>query len=85
VYLVAPAPFVADAACPPAYASVFMACTGRLTGRELLQDLKERGVVPDDAPESDFAGLLKRLVEYGLLDVEDPAGVAVRRPDSRPN
>ena len=85
VYLVAPAPFVADAACPPAYASVFMACTGRLTGRELLQDLKERGVVPDDAPESDFAGLLKRLVEYGLLDVEDPADVAVKTSDSRSN
>jgi methylase of polypeptide subunit release factors len=75
VYLVTPGPFVADANCPPAYATVFMACNGRLTGRELLQDLKERGVVPDDAPETDFAQLLKRLVEYGLLEVDDAADV----------
>lgn len=76
VYLAAPGPFVADASCPPAYATVFMACDGRLTGREIFQDLKRRGVVPEDAPDSDFAELLKRLVEYGLLDVEGVADAA---------
>lgn len=85
VYLVAPAPFVAEASCPSAYAAVFMACDGRLTGRKLLQDLKQRGLVPDDAPESDFAGFLKRLVEYGLLEVEDLLDAAARGADSRPN
>jgi SAM-dependent methyltransferase len=81
IYLVTPGPFVADASCPPAYADVFMACDGRLTGRELLRDLKQRGVLPEEAPEADFAALLKRLVEYGLLEVEPVADVAERVAD----
>jgi methylase of polypeptide subunit release factors len=69
-FLVTQAPFVADAACPPGYATLFMACDGTLTGRELLQQLREQGVVPDDAPETEFAEVLKRLVEHGLLEVD---------------
>jgi methylase of polypeptide subunit release factors len=70
-FLVTQAPFVADASCPPGYATLFMACDGRVTGRELLQRLKEQGVVPDDAPEAEFAEVLKRLIEHGLLEVDD--------------
>jgi SAM-dependent methyltransferase len=69
-FLVTQAPFVADAACPPGYATLFMACDGTLTGRDVLQRLKEQGLVPDDAPEVEFAEVLKRLVEHGLLEVE---------------
>jgi SAM-dependent methyltransferase len=70
-FLVTQTPFVADASCPPGYATLFMACDGRVTGRDLLQQLKEQGLVPDDAPEPEFAEVLKRLVEYGLLEVDD--------------
>lgn len=69
-FLVTQAPFVADASCPPGYATLFMACDGRVTGRELLQRLKEQGLVPDDAPEAEFAEMLERLAEHGLLQVE---------------
>jgi methylase of polypeptide subunit release factors len=68
-FLVTQAPFIADASCPPGYATLFMACDGRVTGRDLLQQLKEQGLVPDDAPEAEFAEVLKRLVEHGLLEV----------------
>jgi SAM-dependent methyltransferase len=69
-FLVTQAPFIADASCPPSYATLFMACDGRVTGRDLLQQLKEQGLVPDDAPEVEFAEVLKRLVEHGLLEVD---------------
>jgi SAM-dependent methyltransferase len=69
-FLVTQTPFVADANCPPGYAALFMACDGQVTGRELLQRLKEQGLVPDDAPEAEFAEVLKRLIEHGLLEVE---------------
>ena len=69
-FLVTQAPFVADASCPPGYAALFMACDGRVTGRDLLQQLKEQGLVPDDAPEGEFAEVLKRLIEHGLLEVD---------------
>jgi SAM-dependent methyltransferase len=70
-FLVTQVPFVADASCPPAYAALFMSCDGRATGREVLQHLKEQRLVPDDAPEAEFAEVLKRLIEHGLLEVED--------------
>jgi hypothetical protein len=63
-------PFVADVACPPGYATLFMACDGRRTGRELLQHLKETGLVADDAPEGEFAEMLRRLIEQGLLEID---------------
>jgi SAM-dependent methyltransferase len=69
-FLVTQAPFVADASCPPAYATLFMACDGRVTGRDLLRQLKEQGLVPDDAPEAEFAEVLKRLIEHGLLELD---------------
>jgi hypothetical protein len=69
-FLVTQAPFIADASCPPSYATLFMACDGRVTGRDLLQQLKEQGLVPDDAPEAEFAEVLKRLVEHGLIEVD---------------
>ncbi len=72
-FLVTQAPFVAEAACPPAYATLFMACDGQVTGRELLQRLKEQQIVPDDAPEAEFGEVLKRFVEHGLLEVEPAA------------
>ena len=70
-FLVTQAPFVADASCPPGYAALFMACDGHVTGRDLLQQLKEQRLVPDDAPELDFAEVLARLVEHGLLEIAD--------------
>jgi methylase of polypeptide subunit release factors len=70
-FLVTQVPFVADASCPPGYATLFMACDGQVTGRDLLQQLKEQGLVPDDAPETEFAEVLKRLIEHGLLEVAD--------------
>jgi len=72
-FLVTSAPFIAEASCPPGYAALFMACDGRVTGRELLQQLKEQGLVPDDAPEAEFAEVLKRLVEHGLLETVSAA------------
>lgn len=72
-FLVTQTPFIADASCPPGYATLFMACDGRVTGRDLLHRLKEQGLVPDDAPEVEFAGLLKRLAEHGLLEVDGAA------------
>ncbi len=69
-FLVTQAPFIADASCPPGYATLFMACDGQVTGREVLQQLKAQGLVPDDAPESDFAEVLMRLIEHGLLEVD---------------
>ncbi len=72
-FLVTQAPFVADASCPPAYATLFMLCDGKVTGRNLLQRLKEQGVVPDDAPEMEFAEALRRLAEHGLLEIVDGA------------
>jgi SAM-dependent methyltransferase len=69
-FLVTQAPFVADASCPPGYATLFMSCNGRVTGRDILQQLKAEGLVPDDAPETDFGEVLKRLVEHGLLEVD---------------
>jgi SAM-dependent methyltransferase len=69
-FLVTQTPFIADASCPPGYATLFMACDGRITGRELLRRLKEQGLVPDDAPEADFAEVLRRLLEHGLLEVD---------------
>jgi SAM-dependent methyltransferase len=71
-FLVTQTPFIADASCPPGYATLFMACDGRVTGRDLLQQLKEQGLVPDDAPEVEFAEVLKRLIEHGLLEVDAP-------------
>ena len=72
-FLVTQAPFLAEASCPPGYATLFMACDGRVTGREVLQRLKEAGLVPDDAPELEFAEVLKRLAEHGLLEVDGAA------------
>lgn len=74
-FLVTQTPFVADASCPPGYATLFMLCDGKVTGRDLLQRLKEQRIVPDDAPEMEFAEALGRLVEHGLLEVVDtPSG-----------
>jgi methylase of polypeptide subunit release factors/transcriptional regulator with XRE-family HTH domain len=72
-FLVTQAPFVADASCPPGYATLFMLCDGKVTGRDLLQRLKEQGVVPDDAPELEFAEALRRLAEHGLLEIVESA------------
>src|SRR5919199_812445 len=74
-------PFVADVACPPGYATLFMACDGRRTGRQLLQHLKETRLVADDAPEAEFAEMLRHLIEQGLLEIDgipDAPGEAVR-------
>jgi SAM-dependent methyltransferase len=69
-FLVTQAPFIAEASCPPGYATLFMACDGRMTGRDLLHRLKEQRLVPDDAPEVEFGEVLKRLVEHGLLEID---------------
>jgi SAM-dependent methyltransferase len=83
-FLVTQAPFIAEAACPPGYATLFMACDGQVTGRELLRRLKEQQLVPDDAPEAEFGEVLKRLAEHGLLEVETTAEVVAPRGDEPP-
>jgi SAM-dependent methyltransferase/transcriptional regulator with XRE-family HTH domain len=72
-FLVTQSPFVADASCPPGYATLFMLCDGKVTGRDVLQRLKEQGLIPDDAPEMEFADALRRLAEHGLLEIVESA------------
>ena len=73
-FLVTQTPFVADASCPPGYATLFMLCDGKVTGRDVFQRLKEQGLIPDDAPEMEFAEALRRLAEHGLLEIVESAG-----------
>jgi methylase of polypeptide subunit release factors len=64
-------PFFVEAKCPPWTATLVARCDGQRTTREHLEFLKSSGAVPPDAPEPEFAQLVRSLIDGGLLHVVD--------------
>ena len=64
-------PFIAEAKCPVWAAGLVAQCDGLLTVREQLQRLKQAGSVPDDAPEAEFARMVRTLLAGGFLHLPD--------------
>ena len=79
--LVTLAPFAVEASCPTWYATFLQWCDGRMTVREHLQYLRDTKVVPDSAPEDLFAGMIRQLVDAGLVEIDEfrlPDATAMR-------
>jgi hypothetical protein len=66
-------PFMAEAKCPVWAARLVARCDGLLTVREHLRLLKQAGSVPDDAPEAEFARMVRTLLAGGFLYLPDRA------------
>jgi hypothetical protein len=63
-------PFVVDAQCPPWMATLIARCDGRLTTREHLNLLKISGAVPAEGKETEFAEMIRSLIDGGFLRAE---------------
>jgi hypothetical protein len=46
------------------------ACDGKKPAAALLDEMKQRGVMPPDAPESQFLRDLRTLISCGFLEIE---------------
>lgn len=64
-------PFGVEARCPTWTASLIARCDGRVTTRDHLRFLKESGAVPADAPEQEFAKLVRALISGGFLELAE--------------
>jgi methylase of polypeptide subunit release factors len=67
-------PFVVEAKCPPWMSTLIARCDGRLTTREHLNLLKISGAVPAQGKESEFAEMIRSLIDGGFLRMDQPAG-----------
>ena len=64
-------PFTVECRIEPWTAYLIPRCDGKTTVRELLAWLKENELVRKDAPEEEFADLLRSLVSGGFLELEE--------------
>jgi methylase of polypeptide subunit release factors len=74
-------PFEVQADCPNWFLSLLMWCDGRLTARDHFQHLKDTGMVSDEVPEEEFAGMIRQLVDAGVIEIEEfplPNSTALR-------
>jgi methylase of polypeptide subunit release factors len=62
-------PFSAQIQCPAWFAELLMRCDGDHSAREVFESLKRDELLPADASASEFAGMLVRLAEIGMLEV----------------
>jgi SAM-dependent methyltransferase len=69
--LITETPFGLEAKCPPWTIALLELADGRRTARELLTLLQQRALVPPDASEDRFAGLVRALVGGGFLELAD--------------
>lgn len=63
-------PFSMDCQTDPWAAHLLSQCDGVLTGGQLLDRLKQAGIIPPTACETDFAGAVSQLISGGFLQVE---------------
>ena len=79
--LVTRVPFSVQAECPVWFATFLTWCDGHATAGDLLQRLRNAGIVADSASDTDFAVLIQELADSGFveLDIERDAD-AVRGP-----
>lgn len=64
-------PFPVEAKCPPWTASLLNRCDGRRMVRDHLVWLKGEGLVQADAPEGEFAVLIRSLLAGALLEIPE--------------
>jgi methylase of polypeptide subunit release factors len=77
------APFAVEATCPTWVPTLLVWCDGHMTAREHLQHLKDARLVPDDAAEETFAGMIQLLVDSALVEIEEfPLPAAASQSDS---
>ncbi|MEO7986132.1 MAG: methyltransferase [Gemmatimonadales bacterium] len=79
--LAIPWPFQVEAKCPPWTASFLNRCDGGRSVREHLAWLKAEGLVPRDAPEREFAALVRTLLAGAFLEIPE---FALPRGEARP-
>ena len=68
--LVTPYPFSMEARTDPWAPYLMAACNGTKTGRDLFAELKEQGVLPEAAPDEEFARAIAILASGGFLFLE---------------
>ena len=64
-------PFVVEAVCPPWVGTLLARADGGPTTLDHLDFLKRGGALPPDAPEAEFARLVRSLVAGGFLEVPE--------------
>jgi methylase of polypeptide subunit release factors len=68
--LVTPYPFSMEARTDPWAPYLMAACNGTKTGRDLFAELKQEGVLPEAAPDEEFARAIAILASGGFLFLE---------------
>jgi methylase of polypeptide subunit release factors len=63
-------PFVAEGECPAWFATLLGWCDGRVTAREHLARLRELEFISPSATDADFALIVQRLADGGLIELE---------------
>jgi hypothetical protein len=69
--LTTPWPFPVEAKCPPWTASFLNHCDGVGTVRDHLEWLMGEGLLPPDAPEAEFAALVRSMLAGAFLEVPE--------------
>jgi len=65
------APVSVQAECPPWVPALLVDANGRLSGREHLARLKQRGLAPEQATEEEFGLLLFRFMSAAMIDTAE--------------
>ena len=62
-------PFWVEASTPYWVPTFLAAADGHLTGREHLEDMKRKGIAPEQTSEEEFATMLVRFTGVGMIDI----------------
>jgi len=62
-------PFSTEASTPYWVPIFLAAADGQLTGREHLEDMKRKGIAPEQTSEEEFATMLVRFTGVGMIDI----------------
>jgi len=64
-------PYQTAVDCPSWVVNMMEECDGTRTVRALLNECRENGTVPSNAPDAEFARFVQFLISMGLLEIEE--------------